>query len=193
MWPFNPVKLKLTKVIKKIGELIRLSEKMRVKDRYEGRWRSFESNVRPNMFRKTVEFIYRNYGGYEPIHPTNLVKIPGCPIKDPEVASKYLELMQGVGLLHLKSIYARGKVWFIGCTREEEDVAKRAGLESWVGIRVEEFMRRHRLVGDFALRRIYRFIEYGEPLLRVLSVPEENMGKEAGLEPPSPAKRPAIF
>lgn len=167
---------------------------MRVYDRLEKRWKSVEcTDFRPNKLRRFVEFVFRNYDKYKPIQPADVVEKRGCSVRDPEVASKYLELMQRVGLLHLKSIYTHGKVWFIGCTQEEEDAAKRAGLESWVGIRVEEFMWGHRFVGDFILRRIYRFIEYGEPLLRVLSVLEENTEKETELEPPSLETPPAIF
>ena len=63
-------------------------------------------------------------------------------------------------------MYAQGKVYLKGCTHEEEAAFKRMGFEGWVGVKVTEFLRRHRLVGRLILERIYRFQEYGEPLLR---------------------------
>ncbi|MBA7593875.1 hypothetical protein ES703_00809 [subsurface metagenome] len=125
-----------------------------------------------------------------------IIEDPSCPVHDVEVASKYLNLMQSKRILHVKSLYAKGKVYRRGCTPTEAEEIKRQGLAGWTGALVTEFLERHPCIGEFTLKRIYRSTEYGEPILPVLSASapeEEGASEEAEPEPTSLETPPAIF
>lgn len=113
-----------------------------------------------------MDFVQTRFVEFEPITPKNVVRIEGCPVEDEETASKYLNLMMKERL-HLKRIYTYGKVYFTGCSTEEDTAFKRVGFEGWAGAKTTEFLQRHPRVGRRAPERIYRLLEYREPLVPV--------------------------
>ena len=121
-------------------------------------------DVRLHKFKSFVEFIQTKCLEEKQISAGTVVKLPKCPVKDEGTAQKYLDLMQKMGL-HLKSKFTSGKVYFFGCTSEEDAAFKRIGFESWAGVKTEAFLRRHPLFGKFLGERVYRFLEYHDPLL----------------------------
>jgi hypothetical protein len=139
-------------------------------DRWIGHRRMIRKlEVKSHKFRAFVDFVHENFSEGIPITPKEIVKMQNCPVRDEETASKYLSSMQKARL-HLKSIITHGKVYFIGCTPEEEAALKRIGFEGWAGEKTTEFFRKRRLFGRIILERIYRFQEYGEPLFPNLAM-----------------------
>lgn len=126
------------------------------------------SEVRGDKFKLFVEFVLARFNQYELITPKDVVSIEDCPVKDQETASKYLGQMMKAGV-HLKERYTNGKVYFLGCTPEEDAALKRAGFEGWMGVKMEEFFGRRHLVGRIVLERAYRFLEYGDPPFPILA------------------------
>lgn len=126
------------------------------------------SDVREDEFKLFVEFVLARFHQYELITPKDVVSIKDCPVKDQETASKYLSRMKIVGV-HLKERYTHGKVYFLGCTPEEDAAFKRAGFEGWMGVKTEELFQRRHLAGGIVLERVYRFLEYGDPPFPVLA------------------------
>jgi len=122
------------------------------------------ANIKPHKFRAFVDFVNKEFGEFDPINPRITVQRKECPVRDEETASKYLFTMQRWGLLSLKSIYSNGKVYFKGCSLEQEINIRRRGLEGWVGLRISDFLNRHPLMGAVLIRRLYEHVEYGEVL-----------------------------
>ena len=125
-------------------------------------------HVNEETFKLFVEFIGRRFSLHKPFNAADLVAFEDCPTKDPDTARKYLSEMQKAKL-HIKSTYPHGKLHFLGCTPEEDVAFKRAGFESWVGLRTEEFLSGHPNVGKVVLERLFKYHEYREPLFPFLA------------------------
>jgi hypothetical protein len=148
-----------------------LIELPRIFDYFENRYRLvvLHSDAKLDKFRRFVEFVQTECKEDKRITPKKVVSIEDCPVKDQETAKDYLDLMEKAGL-HLKSKHTTPrKVYFLGCTPEEDARAKRTGFEGWIGVKTEELFHRRQRAGKIVLERFYRFLEYGDPPLPVLA------------------------